>query len=78
LINVIASFQNAGIVSQLGEDGTSMAGVDSEASRCLLPSDTPQNDCDAPFEIEDEGPGAIPVPVWFQVLEVEALLDEYE
>jgi hypothetical protein len=36
-INVITSFRNAGIVLQLGEDGTSMAGVDTEAHWCYYP-----------------------------------------
>jgi hypothetical protein len=42
-----------------------MTGVDTEACRCLLPSDTVQNDPDALAEIEDEEPDEIPIPVWF-------------
>jgi hypothetical protein len=79
-INVIASFRNAGIGSQLGEDGTSMAGVDTEAHRCLLPSDMGQNDPDALVEIEDEESDTFPILLWPQLLEAEAaaLLDESE
>jgi hypothetical protein len=45
-----------------------------------LPSDTGQNDPDALIETEDEGPDAVPISVWLQLLEMEAaaFLDESE
>jgi hypothetical protein len=54
-----------------------VAGVDREACRCLLPSDTAQNDPDALTEIENEESDAILIPVQLQLLKVEAaaLLD---
>jgi hypothetical protein len=55
-----------------------MTGVYIEVCRCLLPSDTAQKDPDALVEIEDKGPDVVPMPIWLQLLEVEAavLLDE--
>jgi hypothetical protein len=41
-----------------------MAGVDREACRCLLSSNTVQNDSDALVEIEDEEPDTVLIPVW--------------
>jgi hypothetical protein len=68
------------MVSQPEEDGTSMAGIDTEACWCLSPPDTAQNDPDALVRIEDEEPGAVPIPISLQLLQVEpaALLDEPE
>jgi hypothetical protein len=77
---VIASFQNTAIISQLGEDGTSMTGVETKSCQCLSPSDAAQNDPNALVEIEDEQPDAVSIPAWLQFLEVEAaaLLEESE
>jgi hypothetical protein len=46
----------------------------------LLPSDTAQNDPDALVEIEHQESDTVPIPVWLQLLEVEAaaLLDKCE
>jgi hypothetical protein len=71
-INVITSFRNAGIVSQLRKDGTSMAGADTETCQCLLPSDTAQNDPNPLREIQDEVSDTVLIPVWLQFLEMEA------
>jgi hypothetical protein len=45
--------------------------MDSEAGRCLLPSDRAQNDPDPLVEIENEDPDQVPIPVWLRLLEVE-------
>jgi hypothetical protein len=47
-----------------------MAGIDTEAYRCLLPSDTVQNGSNTLVEIEDEEPSTVPIPVWPQLLEL--------
>jgi hypothetical protein len=61
----LASVRIAGVVSQLGEGGTSMAGVDTEVCQCFLPSDTAQNDLDALVKTENEDSGEVPIRAGF-------------
>jgi hypothetical protein len=50
-----------------------MAGLGTEECRCLLLFDAAKNDPDTLVEIEDEEPDTVPISVWFQFFELEAV-----
>jgi hypothetical protein len=78
LIEVIASFPKADIVSRLALDRIPMACIDFKAYQCLLDPAEIQEGPDPSSEIEEQGTEA-PIPIWLRLLDIEvvALLKDY-